>query len=218
MKKNFYLPLIILIVLLSCEKDEVKDEVENENEENNPTTLTDSRDGQIYDIVRIGKQTWMAENLNYIPDTGSCAYDNDTSNAAIYGRLYNWWIACEVCPKGWHLPSDDEWKRLEMHIGMSLDDADLTGARGTDEGSKLKASFGWGDIGNGIDSYGFSALPGGSGKFGRYFNGINRWTYFWTSTEHSDIGAWCRELARGGGIYRNYTSKDCNFSIRCVRD
>ena len=162
--KKIYLACFILfsslIFIKSCEKDE-------DIFAGNNGTFTDSRDGQEYKWVKIGEQIWMAENLNYETGTGSWVYDNSTSNAATYGRLYDWETPCDVCPSGWHLPSDDEWKQLEMAIGMSQSDADDSGWRGTDEGSKLKATSSWSSNGNGTDVYGYTALPGGC----RYYNG-----------------------------------------------
>jgi len=111
-------------------------------------TFVDSRDGKTYKTVKIGTQTWMAENLNYSA-SGSKYYKNYAENSDIYGRLYNWSQALEACPVGWHLPSDAEWKVLVKYVGKKA-------------GKKLKSTSGWkgGWIknGNGTDEYGFSAL------------------------------------------------------------
>ena len=105
-----------------------------------------------------------------------------TANYSNYGVLYNWTATINgsagsdsnpsgvqgVCPSGWHLPSDAEWKEMEKTLGMTQDQADATGYRGTDQGSQIKTSNGWTNAGNGTNSSGFSALPGGT----RDYNGV----------------------------------------------
>jgi uncharacterized protein (TIGR02145 family) len=122
--------------------------------------MTDYRDGKKYKTLEIGRQTWMAENLNYSDagDSGKC-YNDDPSNCEIYGRLYDWETAMKICPEGWHLPSSDEWGTLYKHVGGN------NSFRTTEK--KLKSKSGWKDdkndeySGNGTDYFGFSALPGG---------------------------------------------------------
>jgi len=180
--------------------------------------LTDSRDGKTYQTVQIGDQIWMAENLNYETETGSWVYNNNSRYAEIFGRLYTWEVALDVCPGGWHLPSDEEWKQMEMAVGMCQDEADKTGRRGTTEGYKLKATSGWDRDGNGTNEYGFAALPGGK-VFEESFSGKGTAALFWSSTESSQYNAWSRyfdsifdQISRGGGI------KWYGYSVRCVKD
>jgi dienelactone hydrolase len=90
-----------------------------------------------------------------------------------------------ICPDGWHLPSDAEWIELEMFLGMSFEQADAFGWRGTDEGDKMKANFGWNNNGNGNNSSGFSALPAGS-RLGGTFDGLGETTRYWSTTELAD--------------------------------
>ncbi len=100
-------------------------------------TLTDVRDGKTYKTVKIGEQTWMAENLNF-DNTGSYCYANKQENCDKYGRLYTWEAAKNVCPTGWHLPTEEEWQQLEKYLGMT--DSELTKNdtwRGTDQGKRL---------------------------------------------------------------------------------
>ena len=182
-------------------------------------SFTDSRDGKTYKTVQIGEQIWMAENLAYNVEDGCWAYDNDESNVAIYGRLYDWNTALAACPSGWHLPTDDEWKQLEMVIGMSQSEADLTGWRGINEGTKLKAISGWDNNGNGTNDYGFSSLPGGYRISEGNFYGIGTNSYWWSSTEGSTYGVWRRYLGYNyARVGRATGSNTYGYAVRLVRD
>jgi len=184
----------------------------------NTGTFTDERDDQEYKWVRIGDQIWMAENLNYNSGRGSGQYDR------IYGRLYNWKTAKNVCPKGWHLPSDAEWKELESYAGMRDDELDNESTRESGNvGLKLKSKRGWKlyfGKSNGIDSYGFKALPGGyyqhyREKFMHYGTRI----VFWTSTPSDSENAYARDLdSMSDGIGRSEMYKVHGCYCRCVRD
>jgi uncharacterized protein (TIGR02145 family) len=102
-------------------------------------------------------------------------YNNDAATYKnTYGALYNWYTVKtgKLCPTGWHVPSDDEWKQLEMTLGMTQAEADswwgedcFDIGRGTDQGTQMKTTSGWIDVwegisGNGTNTSGFSALPG----------------------------------------------------------
>lgn len=181
------------------------------------TYFTDSRDAKVYSKVTIGTQTWMAENLNYSHDSSWC-YTNDTSECAIYGRLYKWEQADTICPSGWHLPTDDEWKVLEEYAGMSVVSASYVGYRQNGlAGNKLKSASGWPTEGNGTDSYLFTVLPTGFRRSGGNFAGYLGNSLFWTSTE-SDSQAYGRMFFYQGGIERNLYTKQYGASIRCVLD
>ena len=138
-------------------------------------SFTDSRDNKKYGTIKIGDQTWMSENLNY--EAGGKCYDNDPANCTKYGRLYDWKTALSVCPKGWHLPSNDEWQTL----------IDFTGGDKV-VGKKFKARNGWenyqGKSGNGTDIYGFSGLPGGFGTSGGNFSTVGNSGNWWAATEY----------------------------------
>ena len=125
-----------------------------------------------------------------------------TENYATYGVLYNWTAAMNgaessdanpsgvqgICPDGWHLPSDAEWKQLEMYLGMSETDVNSTGWRGTVEGGKLKeaGTTHWADPNAGANNEsGFTALPGGYRSDNGYFYYISYYGSWWSSTEGS---------------------------------
>lgn len=182
-----------------------------------PGTFTDLRDGQIYSIVEIGSQTWFAENLNF--DTpNSVWYDNDYEYGALYGRLYSWDDALSACPTSWHLPSDEEWKTLEMYLGMSQSEANQVDYRGTDEGSKLKNINGWIPY-SGTNSSGFKGLPGGLGISDTQF--LHRGTIgsWWVANEYSDELAWGRMMSGDlDKVWRGYGNNSYAYSVRCIKD
>ncbi|MDR2694629.1 MAG: hypothetical protein LBB74_10525 [Chitinispirillales bacterium] len=178
-------------------------------------TFTDTRDGKIYKTVRIGGRTWMAENLNYKTGNSWC-YGNDTSNCGKYGRLYDWKTARDACPSGWHLPVRQEWDKL------------VTTAHGTKSaGNILKARSGWDwnekeDItGNGIDFYGFSALPGGVRDIDGSFKSLGTDATYWANTKcECDSGynsAYGRYMDAGFNNAKNAVNEEsAGLSVRCV--
>ena len=185
--------------------------------------LTDPRDEKVYKVTKIGEQIWMAENLNYDggKGIGKC-YDNDLVNCEKYGRLYNWNEAMKVCPKGWHLPSYEEWQMPYAYLGG-----------GKEAINKLKAKNDW-EKGNGTDDYGFSALPGG------YYYGIFEFEYigilgyWWSATEAKDSNAMYLDMFGDDSgfaeIGKEYSIGDFKFkitneedktlfmSVRCVKN
>jgi len=164
-------------------------------------------EGQTYKTVNIGGQVWFAENLNY-EVSGSKCYNNDSSNCTTYGRLYNWSTAKTVCPSGWHLPSDAEWTLLENAVGGS-------GIAGT----KLKATSGWYNNGNGTDDYGFSALPGGDGNSDGSFGYVGGNGYWWSAAEYDAAIAYHRDMFDSrSDVTRDRYYKSALFSVRCLQD
>jgi uncharacterized protein (TIGR02145 family) len=161
----------------------------------------------------------MAKNLAFNAGTGCWAYENNENNVETYGRLYNWETAKTACPSGWHLPTDDEWKQLEMAIGMSQNEADDFSWRGKSEGTKLKTTIGWKNNGNGSDEYGFSALPSGFRFPNGDFIDIGYNGYWWSATENYSVTAWTRNLlADTPTIVRDDHDKGSGYSVRCVKD
>ena len=181
-------------------------------------TFTDGRDGKIYKTVKIGKQTWMAENLAYKANSGCWAYNE--IYAEQFGYLYNWETANNVCPDGYHLPTDDEWKKLEIKLGMSQTDANRNGWRGS-VGNQLKATTGWKSNVSATNKSGFNALPGGRRNYTSGTFRVSRiYGYWWSATPSSgNSNAWYRELfSNGVQIERNNFNKAYGFSVRCVKD
>jgi len=174
----------------------------------------------------------MAENLDYYV-SGSKCYNNSEDNCAIYGRLYNWVTAmalpssCSysicasqistihrgICPSGWHIPSRDEWKTLTNFVGGS-----------STAGTKLKATSGWNNSGNGTDSYGFSALPGGGSYTGDDFGNVGYIGSWWVANQYE----YTENVAHHVYIEMKYDSYYADFyspvesglkySVRCLKD
>ncbi len=193
-------------------------------------------DGYTYSVVEIGDQCWFAENLRTtvyaddsdIPEvagniawsglsTGArCDYDNDESNVAPYGRLYNWYAVNNgsgLCPSGWHVPTDGEWTELEDYLGAN-------GHSGA-EGTALKSTSGWDGGGNGTDDFGFSALPGGlrSVDYGPFYNAGNIGNWWSSSQGPYSSSAWARRLYYNlPAIIRASYVPRRGFSVRCLRD
>ena len=142
-------------------------------------SFIDPRDGQSYDIVQIGSQTWMAENLNYEVEGSACP-EGDNRNCSKYGRLYTWDMARTVCPEGWRLPDSADFEQLIADVGG----AEIAGYA-------LKSTSGWFKKGNGSDEFGFNALPagyrlgGGESAPGK-FDGIGGYAHLWTAVETPD--------------------------------
>jgi uncharacterized protein (TIGR02145 family) len=197
-------------------------------------SFTDSRDGKAYKTVKIGIQTWMAENLSFNANGSKC-YDNKQANCVQYGRMYDWATAMNlqgscnsnscsnqvqayhqgICPSGWHIPSDDEWQKLVDFVG-GMDIA----------GKKLKTKAGWktddrGRFSAGVDEFGFSALPGGSRAENEDFKYIGLEGNWWSATENKlgTSGAWHRAISYySERIEISNPIKSHLFSVRCVQD
>ncbi len=204
-------------------------------------------DGIEYDTLRLGNQLWMAENLRSthfrdgtpislvsdsiqwpLLDTRAyCYYDNDSSRIEGNGMLYNGYAVMDLhnlAPDGWHIPTDEEWKELELYLGMNENALDSIWSRGSDEGSNLAGELAlwWSGLltdSPNLGSSGFNALPSGyRHSNGRYFF-IGQNAYFWTSTMYSDSEFWVRYLTKDdSGIGRHHQPIRNGFSVRCIRD
>lgn len=200
-------------------------------------------DGHYYSTIKIGDQCWMAENLKsvYYADgtaiSGHYAYQNDESLTFSLGRLYDWDAVMNgassstanpsgvqgICPQGWHVPSDEEWKELEKTMGMDQTEVDKFGWRGNhSEGKKLKDtedSFFWYTNDGGTNSSGFTALPGGYRTYeGLYWYSFMN-AYFWSCTADVTGQAWARVLDEShDGVHRYNPGIQDGFSVRCLKD
>ncbi|MBK9328438.1 MAG: fibrobacter succinogenes major paralogous domain-containing protein [Sphingobacteriales bacterium] len=197
-----------------------------------PTGTVTDIDGNVYNMVTIGTQVWMKENLkttryndgSAIPtglsntawqNTTSGAYaiyDNNAANNTTYGKLYNWYAVNtgKLAPAGWHVPTDAEWTTLTTFLGGELI-----------AGDKMKATTLWTAY-TGItntNSSGFTGLPAGNRYYNGSFDVIGLSGYFWSSTEGNTSFAWYRYLGYGdSGALRGNYYKGYGFSVRCVRD
>lgn len=178
--------------------------------QNETGIFIDTRDGQTYKTVKIGNQIWMAENLNFETEDSWC-YNNSLENCKTYGRLYTCEAAKNVCPAGWHLPSDAEWTILVDYLGGS----------GVAGGKMKKAGTSHWKLPNFVatNSANFTALPGGGRRSDGSFFGLGYYAYFWSTIKGDASYAWYRYLSHNyADVYRYYLSKPYSRSVRCVQD
>ncbi|MDX9880831.1 MAG: fibrobacter succinogenes major paralogous domain-containing protein [Prolixibacteraceae bacterium] len=209
-------------------------------------------DGNEYKTVKFGGQVWMAENLkttkysdgtaiaNVTGDStwaelttpSYCWYNNDSAAYIKYGALYNWYATDatsnqnrNICPEGWHVPTDEDWKILALYLGNN--GYAFEGER-RDIAKAMAASSGWkahditGNVGHdqaSNNSSGFTALPGGYRNFLGKFNYVGTYAYWWSSTESSGSKGWYRFIhSYYSYLGRNNFSKQNGFCIRCLQD
>lgn len=195
--------------------------------------FVDDRDGNVYNWTRIGNQTWMAENLAWLPrinakaDTSTTIakyylYDFDdtstseakaTGNYTTYGVLYNFLAAQTACPQGWHLPDTTDWKKLTEYVNDH--DGDLY------VDPNLQATSGW-KVHTGMvkdDQFGFSALPGGFHKDASFY-GIPADGFWWSATPFGNLEAYYRWMDYvSATIKLNYHDlQQIGISVRCIKN
>ena len=171
---------------------------------------------QLYKMMKFGDQTWMTENLNYKTENSYC-YGNDDKNCAKYGRLYTWAAANEACPEGWHLPSQTEWETLIIAADGNISEYTNYNLAGR----ALKSAEGWDNVGSDMLAIGFSALPAGIKDYGSDdFNGIDSYTYFWTSTGKEDTNSayYVKLSSSNDQALIDYADKSYGYSIRCLKN
>jgi uncharacterized protein (TIGR02145 family) len=217
---GLFLFMLSINLFYSCKKDK------------EPTSVSDI-DGNVYKIVTIGSQTWMAENLKTtklydgmsIPNKtivsfwpnfttfAYCWYDNDTIvNKNVYGALYNWYtvLTGKLCPQGWHIPSEEEWTTLSTYLG-GLNSA----------GGKLKeiGTTHWNSPNSdATNETGFTALPGGLIYNGGSFTQIGYEAIWWSSTESVNSTAWYWQVNNDFNLQNGKYPEEGGFSIRCIKN
>jgi len=211
------------------------------------TGIVSDIDSNIYNTVKIGNQWWMAENLktrryrngdsilNIGNKLDSALWNKATAGVYFEGSLgvfYNFYAVADqrnIAPAGWHIPTDDEWKELEIYLGMSQIDADKVNWRGTNEGNKLKIQGAGSTVWtNPTDKYevwgtnesGFTAIGAGCVMFnGVEGNPGENYTGFWWTASIQGSNAWFRYLDYNKpNVFRFYGPKTYGFSLRCVKD
>ena len=187
-----------------------------------------------YDTVRIANQIWMRKNLNvsryrngdtiaHVEDsvkwaslsTGAwCYYNNDPSNEAVYGKLYNWFAASDprgLAPEGWHVPDYSEWTAMVSYLG----DDSLAGGKLKENGTVHWLSPNSGAT----NESGFTALPGGFRNYDGRFNQISRLGAWWTNEKYDALFAYSRYMRYDDNKAPRLVARFINgFSIRCIKD
>ena len=205
-------------------------------------TMTDTRDGKVYKTVKIGNQTWMAENLNYADSAKtpslkgkSWCFGNDSLKCKVTGRFYTWAAAIDSAKLYTDKSIDCGYGKTSTlpdtvygicppgwHLPNNTEwNALFTAVGGQSTAGKvLKSQSGWVSHGNGTDAFGFSALPAGfRNNYNGYFYDVGNFAYFWSSTESSSYNAYFIDLNYyNEDGYLNYGDKGYGYSVRCLKD
>ena len=236
--KKTALFLIVFSSIVACQKETTSPTNNNVAQTSGYGRNITDVESNSYKTVYIGTQQWMAENLKVtkyndgtiIPNitddtqwhnntTGAWAhYENDAANNAKYGKLYNWYAVSpttngnkNVCPTGWHVPTDAEWTVLTEYLGGE-----------SVAGGKMKevGTTNWNSPNTSATNTSlFTGLPGGFRINFGYYILIGSFGFWWSSTEYGTGGAWNRYLDNGNGLADSYSySKEYGLSVRCLRD
>ncbi|NCD00387.1 MAG: hypothetical protein EOL95_11910, partial [Bacteroidia bacterium] len=183
-------------------------------------------------IAYVTDSTAWVKLKNNNTDGAYCYYDNNTNSE--YGALYTYAAAIAsnwerdkskgqgICPDGWHLPSDEEWKILKGTVdtkyGVGHNVWDSIGWQGYDAGNFLKSAYGWDNNKNGNNQSGFSGIPGGLRSSNGGFFGIGYLGNWWTSTKFNDGQGWRIRFGTGYKMNRNHYGMSHGYSIRCIKN
>jgi len=178
----------------------------------NDSTFIDLRDNNMYRWTSIGDQIWMTENLNYFPEhivgEQSWCYEDNELYCSMYGRLYQWVVANQVCPVGWHLPSDEEWLELESELSdetvnlLVKDDNYMT------YGIRIRE----------LNQSGFNPIAGGRRLNNGVFEKMGESGFFWSDTKKDRNSSWYRELTLNNQRVRDTQNMKRGCSVRCVKN
>ena len=188
-------------------------------------TFTDVRDGETYHWVRYGNLEWMSDNFRYDckDDSKSLVFKNVGTNTPVdvraFGRLYSYSGAVQACPEGWRLPTDDDWKDLERHLGMAASDAEKREWRGNIAHNMLTTNGDSCDLNLQLGGYYTSHTIMGTTGY-RFFS---VYAYYWTATQDTAKGKgyyFFRKLIYNSDqVYRESMEPEAQFlSVRYVRD
>ncbi len=210
-----------------------------------PGTPTVDYEGQVYNTIQIFSQCWLKENLNVgtmIPGAQNqmnnsiiekYCYNNEPDSCNKYGGMYQWNEMMQnttqqgahgICPPGWHLPTEQEWRVLQGAVDSEFGIEDgawgFDGFSGFDAGTNLKTTSGWIENGNGSNLFGFSGLPGGSRTYaGNVFGLVGSAAFWWTSTQGPEDSGWYRYIENHWQqVGRHYFTKEMGFNVRCLQD
>ena len=176
-----------------------------------PVRETDTRTNEVYSLYRSDQLVWFRENLRY-PTSGGLLYSLDPDNRDTYGYLYLWDVSIQVCPSGWHLPSDVEWQYLERHWGMDEATASQEGDRVSNVSDSFRLSTGYDAVYGG---YYYDNCMAGLGEF----RGKDQFSYWWSSTSSGKGKAWVRKIeSRAASVGRESKEVSYGYSVRCVHD
>lgn len=236
MKKILSIACLSIILLVGCTKED-----KDTSKTFDPNKCIDL-DGREYKTQVFGEQTWMVENYAYLPkvhkqtqrssdnpryyvykyDDTDVAAAKETKIYNIYGALYNYAAAKTSAPKGWHLPTDAEWKELEAFLGLAEEELDKTSFRGVGEGlsPKSRSTEKWYSDRNGTNETGFNAYPAGSNNFSYGFMGLTLDAVFLTDTESDKAGQmWDRIFTFDtDGIGRSYANLKSAYPVRYIKN